>query len=117
MKKLIPLTTILLIITLIVLVLVCIAIPRIEKVKKENAELRNYVKQLEVCLNVKNIELEDCKDELTGANQELENIKINYAADQLFIKELKARFWKTKTYANLAEYMLVERGIEFRQVD
>ena len=79
--------------------------------------LKNRTETLEMQLGIKNIEVRDLKSELTGTYQELENLQINYAANQLFTKELKARFWKIKTYANLAEYMLVERGIEFRQVD
>jgi len=81
------------------------------------ALLKNRTETLEIQLGIKNIEVRDLKSELTGTNQELENVKINYAADQLMLRELKSRYWKTKTYANLAEYALVEHGIEFRQVD
>lgn len=111
------LTTITIIIACITIIIVCIALPRIDKVKSENAELRNYIKQLEVNINIKNIQIKDLQDDITGLNQELENTKINYYSDQLLLKEIKRRYIITASYAEVAESLLLANGIEFRQVD
>ena len=111
------LTTITIIIGIITIILASVAFTRIEQIKHENADLRNYNKQLEVNLNIKNIQVKDLQDELTGAYQELENVKINYYSDQMLMKELKHRYLITKSYANQAEWALTSMGYEFRQVD
>jgi uncharacterized membrane protein YraQ (UPF0718 family) len=110
------LTTIALIFAIIVFILVGLAVPKIAKLENENADLRNYNKQLEVQLNVKSMQVKDLQDDLTGCYQELENVKINYFSDQLLMKELKHRYLITKSYAEVAESLLLVNGIEFRQV-
>jgi len=109
-------TTITIIVAVITIILASIAFTRIEKVKHENADLRNYNKQLEVQLNVKSMQVKDLQDEITGCYQELENVKINYYSDQLIMKELRHRYLITKSYANQAEFALVNMGYDFRQV-
>lgn len=105
------------IIGLIVITLSVLAFVRVDQVKKINEELRNYTKQLEVQLEVKGIELNDCRDELTGTNQLVESLQIKYSADELYISELERRFLKAKSYATIAESILLSNGIEFRRVD
>jgi YbbR domain-containing protein len=90
-------TTITIIIAVITIILAVVAFTRIEKVKHENADLRNYNKQLEVNLTIKNMQVNDLQDELTGCYQELENVKINYYSDQMIMKELKHRYFITKS--------------------
>ena len=110
-------TTITIIIGIITIILAAIAFTRIEQIKHENADLRNYNKQLEVNLNVKNMQVKDLQDELTGVYQELENVKIHYYSDQLLLEEIRHRYLITKSYANQAEWALTSMGYEFRQVD
>ena len=110
-------TTITIIIGIITIILASIAFTRIEQIKHENADLRNYNKQLEVNLNVKNMQVKDLQDDLTGVYQELENVKIHYYSDQMIMKELKHRYRITKSYANMAEFIITKMGIEYYQVD
>ena len=111
------LTTITLIFAIIVFILVGLAVPKIAKLENENAELRNYNKQLEVNLSIKSIQVKDLQDELTGCYQELEAMKIDYYANILITKELKHRYLITKSYAEVAESLLLANDIPFRQVD
>ena len=65
------LTTITIILGIITIIIVCIALPRVEQVKHENAELRNYITQLEIQLNIKSMQVKQLQDDITGLNQEL----------------------------------------------
>ena len=102
---------------IIIIAMATVAFMRIEKIKHESADLRNYVKQLEVNLNIKNIQVKDLQEDNIGLNQELEQVKISYYSDQLLLKELKRRYLVTKSYAEVAESLLLANDIEFRQVD
>jgi len=73
-------TTITIIIGIIIIILASIAFTRIEQIKHENADLRNYNKQLDIQLNIKDMQVKDLQDELTGINQEIESIYLEALA-------------------------------------
>jgi len=102
---------------IIVFILVGISVPKIIRLEKNNADLRNYIKQLEVNINVKDMQIKDLQSELTGAYQEMEYYAIKYHGNALALYELEDRYRVTKSYANQAEFVLVNLGYEFRQVD
>jgi len=81
--------------------------------KKQNADLHNYVKQLEVIVGVKDIQLKDCQAKLTGANQAVESLTIKYEADEMYIQDLESRYLSLLSWANVAELILHKNGIEF----
>ena len=109
------------IITAAICIALAVALPiyafrDLHRANKTNAELAEYVTQLEIQLNIKNMQVKDLQDELTGVYQELENIKIEHFANMLFTEELQERYKITKSYANMAEFIITEMGIEYRQV-
>jgi len=102
---------------IIIIAMAIVAFIRIEKIKHESADLRNYVKQLEVNLNIKDIQIKDLQSELTGAYQEMEYYAIKYHGNALALYQLEDKYRVTKSYAGMAEYILIKQGIEFYQVD
>lgn len=54
---------------------------------------------------------------LTGANQEIEQITIKYMADEIYIQNLEERYTNLYLYAIYAQEILVAQGIEFRMVE
>jgi len=102
---------------IIIIAMATVAFIRIEKIKHESADLRNYIKQLEVNINVKDMQVKDLQDELTGAYQEMEYYAIKYHGNALALYELEDKYRITKSYASMAEFILINQGIEFYQVD
>jgi len=85
------------------------------QVKKQNEQLHNYVKQLEVIVGVKDIQLKECQEKLTGANQAVESLTIKYEADEMYIQDLESRYLSLLSYANVAESILEANGIYFKK--
>lgn len=109
------------IITAVICIALAVTLPiyafrDLHRANKTNAELAEYVTQLEIQLNIKNMQVKDLQDELTGVYQELENIRIEYFANMLFTEELQERYRITKSYANQAQRALTSMGYDFRQV-
>jgi len=83
--------------------------------KKENEQLHNYVKQLEVIVGVKDIQLKEAQYKITGLNQAVENLTIKYEADEMYIQDLESKFLSLLSYANVAEKILEANGIYFKK--
>lgn len=101
------------IILILAIVLPIFAFRDLHKANRQNEELANYIKQLEVNIDTKDIEIKDLQNKVTGLNQELENISIKYISNQLYIDELEARYLSALSYSNIAESILLANGIEF----
>jgi SMC interacting uncharacterized protein involved in chromosome segregation len=91
-----------------------VAFMRIEKIKIENAELRNYVTQLEVNIDIKDMQVKDLQDELTGLYQQIEQQEINIIATGNEYVELRKQHTHLSIWADLAEYVLAQ-NFEFRK--
>ena len=61
------LTAITLIFTIIVTILVFIALPRVEQVKQENADLRNYITSLELQLDLKDMQIKHLEADIKNS--------------------------------------------------
>jgi len=106
-----------LIFTIIVFILVGISVPKIIRLEKNNADLRNYIKQLEVNINVKDMQIKDLQSDIVGLNQEVEYYALKYNGYALELANLEDKYRVTKSYASMAEFILINQGIEFYQVD
>ncbi len=104
------------IIGIITIILVCSAIPRIQHIKAENEVLQNEVKRLELQLNIKDMQLSDTQAELTGLYQEVEHIYIEFIGSTYYQNDLRYRLRVTEIWADMAEFIFMQNGFEFRQV-
>jgi hypothetical protein len=109
-----------LVISIITTIIVCIAIPKINKIKAENILLTEQVKTLNIQLNVKDIQVKDLQDDITGLNQLVEQQWLNegrlaYYDDEL--NELEYEHRVTSIWADMAQYILLQNNIEFLQTN
>ena len=109
------LTTLIIIIQLIALIIVCIALPKINKIKAENILLAEQVKSLNIQLNVKDIQVKDLQDDITGLNQELEHYTIELMGTGYELNELNKQYTITAIWNDMAQYILLQNNIEFYQ--
>lgn len=108
-----------LVISIITTIIVCIALPKINKIKAENILLREQVISLNIQLNVKDIQVKDLQDDITGLHQLVEQQWLNEGRLAYYDNELSELEYKhrvTSIWADMAEYVLHKQGIEFYQV-
>ncbi len=105
-----------LVISIITTIIVCIALPKINKIKAENILLQEQVKSLNIQLNVKDIQVKDLQDDITGLNQEVEYLTIEVMGTGYELNELNKQYTITSIWNDMAEYILLKQGIEFLQV-
>ena len=97
------------------IVMATVAFMRIEKIKVENQVLNNTVKQLSLQLDIKDMQVKDLQDELTGLYQQVEQQSIEVLAVNNEYSKLRSKHIGLSVWADLAEYAIVENIIEFRK--
>jgi pimeloyl-CoA synthetase len=105
-----------LVISIITTIIVCIALPKINKIKAENERLSNEVIRLNNELNVANLDLETDEFKIMGAGQEAEQLWLTNEGIAYELNELNKQYTITSIWNDMAEYILLKQGIEFLQV-